>query len=158
MNYRRLGKTGLTKDMLDLFRRRVYDIAAVTNKKITVKLNSEIIPVKNFQQYIKLIVDNGNAALTTFAGAGTTMGGTAGDVVIAVGVVTSQKQIDRINAENTIKLNKCSVRNLVLVLASSSSPLAGRWFNLPACLSRWSLPMSGAASSGEPTSRPLERL
>ena len=51
-----LGKTGLTKDMLDLFRRRVYDIAAVTNKKITVKLNSEIIPVKNFQQYIKLIV------------------------------------------------------------------------------------------------------
>ena len=51
-----LGKTGLTKDMIDLFRRRVYDIAAVTNKKITVKLNSEIIPVKNFQQYIKLIV------------------------------------------------------------------------------------------------------
>ena len=61
-DYERLGLTeGLTKDMIELFRRRVYDIAAVTNKSIKVKLNSEIIPVKNFQQYVKLIVgDNDN--------------------------------------------------------------------------------------------------
>ena len=47
---------GLTPDMLALFRRRVYDIAAVTDKSVKVKLNSTIIPVKNFQQYVKQIV------------------------------------------------------------------------------------------------------
>jgi len=57
-DYKRLGlgDKGLTKDMISLFRRRVYDIAAVTNKTVKVKLNSTIIPVKNFQQYVKLIV------------------------------------------------------------------------------------------------------
>jgi DNA topoisomerase II len=58
-DYKRLGLVnGLTPDMLSLFRRRVYDIAAVTNKSIKVKLNSEIVPIKNFQQYIKLISKN----------------------------------------------------------------------------------------------------
>ena len=56
-DYKRLGLTnGLTPDMLNLFRRRIYDIAAVTNKAVKVKLNSTIIPVKNFQQYVKQIV------------------------------------------------------------------------------------------------------
>ena len=44
--------------MIKIFKRRIYDIAAVTNKTIKVKLNSQIIPVKNFQQYVKLIVDD----------------------------------------------------------------------------------------------------
>ena len=51
-----LGSKGLNSDMIDLFKRRIYDIAAVTNKSVKVKLNSLVIPVKNFQQYIKLIV------------------------------------------------------------------------------------------------------
>ena len=55
-----LGKTGLTKDMIELFRRRVYDIAAVTDKSIKVKLNSSIIPIKNFPQYVRLIVGDGD--------------------------------------------------------------------------------------------------
>ena len=54
-DYKRLGLTGLTPDMLRLFKRRIYDIAAVTDKSIKVKLNSTVIPVKNFQQYVKLI-------------------------------------------------------------------------------------------------------
>ena len=59
-DYKRLGlPNGLTPDMINLFRRRVYDIAAVTNKSIKVKFNSTLIPIKNFQQYIKLI-DGGN--------------------------------------------------------------------------------------------------
>ena len=55
-DYKRLGLEGLTPDMMRLFKRRIYDIAAVTDKSIKVKLNSTIIPVKNFQQYVKLIV------------------------------------------------------------------------------------------------------
>lgn len=56
-DYKRLGLVnGLTSDIVSLLKRRVYDIAAVTDKSIKVKLNKEIIPVKNFQHYIKLIV------------------------------------------------------------------------------------------------------
>ena len=53
--------------------------------------------------YIKLVIDNTNAALTTFAGAGgTTMGSTAGDDVIAVVTITSPEQKDRLNSGDMI--------------------------------------------------------
>jgi len=57
-DYKRLGfkSSELTPDMISLFHRRIYDIAAVTDKIVKVKLNSVIIPVKNLQQYINLIV------------------------------------------------------------------------------------------------------
>ena len=53
-DYKRLGIDGLSKDMLELFKRRVYDITAVTDKKIKVKYNGEPIPTNNFQQYVDL--------------------------------------------------------------------------------------------------------
>lgn len=54
-DYERLGSV-LTDDMIKLFKRRVYDIAAITNKKVKVRYNNELIPVKNFQQYIDLYI------------------------------------------------------------------------------------------------------
>ena len=56
-DYQRLGVQGLTHDMLALFRKRVYDIGAVTDhsiKKIKINLNGNTLPVKNFQQYIDM--------------------------------------------------------------------------------------------------------
>ena len=50
-DYVRLG-TVLSSDIIALFKRRVYDIAAVTNLKV--KWNSVPIEIKNFQQYIGL--------------------------------------------------------------------------------------------------------
>jgi DNA topoisomerase II len=55
-DYKRLGIENLTDDMLLLLQRRIYDIAAITNKTIKVKYNSELIPVKHFQHYIDLYV------------------------------------------------------------------------------------------------------
>ena len=55
-DYSRLGISGLTEDMLNLLKRRVYDIAAVTEKNIKVHYNSQLIPVKNFVQYIDLYI------------------------------------------------------------------------------------------------------
>ena len=56
-DYKRLQlENGITKDIHNLLLRRIYDIAAVTDKNIKVKLNSEIIPIKTFQQYVKKIV------------------------------------------------------------------------------------------------------
>ena len=58
-DYRRLGLHGLSYDMLSLLKKRVYDIGAVTDhsiKKIKITYNEQVIPVKNFQQYIDLYI------------------------------------------------------------------------------------------------------
>jgi len=55
-DYARLGITGLTPDIISLLKKRVYDVAAVTDKSLKVKYNSNLIPVKNFQQYIDLYI------------------------------------------------------------------------------------------------------
>jgi len=53
--------------------------------------------------YIKLVVDNTNAALGTYSGGGgATMGDTAGDDVIAIVTITSQAQKDRLNSGDMI--------------------------------------------------------
>ena len=56
-DYQRFGIQGLTPDMIGLLKKRVYDIGAVTDhsiKKIKISYNSNIIPVKNFQQSIDM--------------------------------------------------------------------------------------------------------
>ena len=58
-DYTRLGIQGLTPDMLALLKKRIYDIAAVTDhsaEKIKVTHNTKAVPIKNFQQYIDLYV------------------------------------------------------------------------------------------------------
>lgn len=61
-DYARFGIAGLTPDMLSLLKKRIYDISAVTDKSIKVKYNSNIIPTKNFQQYVDLYIgDKTNA-------------------------------------------------------------------------------------------------
>ena len=55
-DYARLGIAGLTPDMTALFTKRVYDIAAVTDRSIRVKYNGAVVPVKDFKQYIALYI------------------------------------------------------------------------------------------------------
>ena len=55
-DYKRLGISGLTPDIISLLRKRVYDIAAVTDKSLKVKYNSTLVPIKNFQQYVDLYI------------------------------------------------------------------------------------------------------
>ena len=55
-DYKRLGIPGLSDEMKALFYRRVYDIAAVTPKKIKVKINDSLVDVKDFQQYVSMYI------------------------------------------------------------------------------------------------------
>ena len=55
-DYSRLGIHGLTPDMISLLRKRVFDVAAITDKSLKVKYNSGLIPIKNFQQYIDMYI------------------------------------------------------------------------------------------------------
>ncbi|BAT22018.1 putative DNA gyrase/DNA topoisomerase IV subunit A [Yellowstone lake mimivirus] len=58
-DYARFGMTeGLTPDIISLLKKRVYDVAAVTDKTLKVKYNSQLVPVKNFVQYIDLYIGN----------------------------------------------------------------------------------------------------
>jgi len=67
-DYKRLGISGLSADLVSLFKKRVYDVAAVTDKSVKVKYNSQIIPVKNFQQYIDMYIGPKDAAPRVYEG------------------------------------------------------------------------------------------
>lgn len=55
-DFNRLGIQNFSADMLSLFKRRIYDIAAVTDKKVKVRFNGDTLPVKNFQQYVDMYI------------------------------------------------------------------------------------------------------
>jgi DNA topoisomerase-2 len=55
-DYTRFGFATLPPDMLAMFKKRVFDIAAVTNKNVKVSFNGELLPVKTFKQYISMYI------------------------------------------------------------------------------------------------------
>ena len=55
-DYKRFGIDGLSPDMLSLLERRIYDIAAVTDKKVVVKYNGNPLPAKTFLNYIDMYI------------------------------------------------------------------------------------------------------
>ena len=69
-DYARLGLSGLTPDTLSLLRKRIYDVAAVTDKSIKVKYNGDLVPIKNFQQYIDMYIGEKNDAPRVYEDSG----------------------------------------------------------------------------------------
>ena len=61
-DYNRLGIEGPTQDVIALLKKRVYDIAAITDKNIKVKYNDKLVPIKNFEQYINMYIGDKGAA------------------------------------------------------------------------------------------------
>ncbi len=51
-------KYTLTPDFVALLKKRVYDIAAVTEKQVKVKYNNELVPVRTFANYIDLYISD----------------------------------------------------------------------------------------------------
>lgn len=56
-DYVRLGMKGLSEQMIQLFQRRVYDIAGLTPKDVKVKYNDDVLTVKDFTTYVKMYTD-----------------------------------------------------------------------------------------------------
>ena len=69
-DYSRLGIHGLTPDIISLLKKRVYDVAAVTDKNLKVKYNSGLVPIKNFQQYIDLYIGDKSLAPRVYEDSG----------------------------------------------------------------------------------------
>jgi DNA topoisomerase-2 len=55
-DYARFGVSGLDEDTISLFKKRTYDIAALTDKDVKVSWNGNLIKVKTFEQYVDLFV------------------------------------------------------------------------------------------------------
>jgi DNA topoisomerase-2 len=65
-DYQRLGISCPSQDVISLLKKRVYDIAAVTDKALKVKYNDIIVPVKNFQQYIDMYIGDKKKSLRVY--------------------------------------------------------------------------------------------
>ena len=55
-DYERFGIEKLTSTMFKLFKKRTYDIAAVTDKQVVVKFNGNTLPIRTFEQYINMYI------------------------------------------------------------------------------------------------------
>lgn len=55
-DFARFGSAGLEPPMRELLTKRLYDLAAVTDKKVKVSLNGEVIQVKSFAHYVDLYI------------------------------------------------------------------------------------------------------
>jgi len=69
-DYARLGLQGLTPDIIALLKKRTYDVAAITDKAIKVKYNGQLVPVKNFQQYIDMYIGEKSEAPRVYEDSG----------------------------------------------------------------------------------------
>jgi DNA topoisomerase-2 len=57
-DYSKFKQKGLSSDMAALFKKRVYDLAGCTPKKIKVSLNGKVLPINSFSDYIKLYYES----------------------------------------------------------------------------------------------------
>jgi DNA topoisomerase-2 len=102
-DYARLGIHGLTPDIIALLRKRVYDVAAVTDKNLKVKYNSGLIPIKNFQQYIDLYIGDKNTAPRVYEDSGP---GGRWEYAVALTPTNEFTQVSFVNGIHTAKGGK----------------------------------------------------
>jgi DNA topoisomerase-2 len=102
-DYSRLGIQGLSNEMISLLKKRVYDIGAVTDKNIKVKYNGELIPIKNFEQYINMYIGDKSTATRVYEDSGD-----EGRWEYAVGLTPTSEfvQISFVNGIHTSKGGK----------------------------------------------------
>jgi len=100
-DYSRLGIAGLTPDIISLLKKRVYDVAAVTDKSLKVKYNSELIPVKNFQQYIDLYIGSKDDSARAYE-----EGGPRWEYAVALSPSHEFVQVSFVNGIHTAKGGK----------------------------------------------------
>ena len=55
-DYKKFGLDSLTNDMCSLIKKRAYDVAAVTDKSLKVKINDTPIDIKSFEQYVDMYI------------------------------------------------------------------------------------------------------
>ena len=55
-DYERFGMTGMNEDIMGIVKKRVYDIAGVTDKKTKVYFNGKMVECREFEKYVDLYI------------------------------------------------------------------------------------------------------
>jgi DNA topoisomerase-2 len=100
-DYARFGISGLDENFVALLKKRVYDISAITDKSIKVKLNDELVPVKNLQQYVDLYVGDKNTVPRVYEDCGERW-----EYVVALSPNNEFMQVSFVNGIHTSKGGK----------------------------------------------------
>jgi DNA topoisomerase-2 len=100
-DYQRLGITGLSNDFICLLKKRIYDIAAITDKSLKVKCNSKLIPIKNFQQYIDMYIGDKSVTARVYE-----ENGNRWEYAVALTSTNEFAQISFVNGIHTAKGGK----------------------------------------------------
>ena len=111
-DYARFGMPGLTDDLMDLFRKRVYDCTATTDKSVSVYLNEKKIEVKEFEKYVDLYLGDKKETARVFERVSDNW-----EVAVAVSQDDKFEQVSFVNGICTFKGGK-HVENVATVIAN----------------------------------------
>ena len=100
-DYNRLGISNLSADVIALLKKRTYDVAAVTDKNIKVKYNGQLIPIKNFEQYINMYIGDKSSAPRVYEDSGERW-----EYAVALTPTNEFAQISFVNGIHTAKGGK----------------------------------------------------
>lgn len=95
------GLTGLTDDILDIMKKRVYDAAAWTDHRVTVSLNGETIPTKTFVDYVGLYLGDAETVPRVYSRVNQRW-----EIVVATSNDDHFEQVSFVNGINTIRGGK----------------------------------------------------
>ena len=100
-DFARMKIAGFSPEMLSLFKKRVYDISAVTDKSIKVKYNGDLVPCKTFQTYIDTYIGGKGETKRIYE-----QGGERWEYAVCISPSDEFKQVSFVNGISTSKGGK----------------------------------------------------
>uniref|UniRef100_A0A6C0CGS4 DNA topoisomerase (ATP-hydrolyzing) n=1 Tax=viral metagenome TaxID=1070528 RepID=A0A6C0CGS4_9ZZZZ len=97
-DYEKFGLSGMTDDIYNLFKRRVYDVSACTDASVAVYFNDKKINIKDFEKYTDLFLDTKTLQPRAYEKVNDRW-----EVVAAVNKSGTFEQISFVNGINTIR-------------------------------------------------------
>tara|TARA_B000000557_G_scaffold203230_1_gene168622 strand:- start:1377 stop:4868 length:3492 start_codon:yes stop_codon:yes gene_type:complete len=95
-DFERFKIKGWSKDMINIFKRRAFEIAACCGSNVSVTFNDKVIGINSFKDYTKLFVENGDCVYEKCSNRWE----------IAVGLSESFQQVSFVNGISTTKGGK----------------------------------------------------
>ena len=97
-DFTRFKQKKITKDMLSVMTRRVYDIAAVTDKNVKVKLNGNTLNIRNYESYMNLYIGDKSTTPRVFE-----VGNERWEYGVCISPLDEFTQISSVNGISTSK-------------------------------------------------------
>ena len=97
-DYEKFGLTGMTDDIYNLFKRRVYDVSACTDTTVNVYFNEKKINIKDFEKYTDLFLETKTIQPRFYE-----MVNDRWEVAVAINKSGTFEQMSFVNGINTIR-------------------------------------------------------